>query len=106
MAEVLPGRSEPAATEETIQRGPLRGPFYHLVRSSPATDDDFLSQWAENLQDVEAGRRPRRVPNRGNQLHMWAGISAYDDAAGARATAGQHRGLGDFIAELLVPVGA
>ena len=106
MAEAVPGRSELAAAEETIQRSPLRGPFYHVVRSSPAADDDFLSQWAKNMRDIESGRRPRRVPNRGNQLHMWAGISAYDGATNAGATARQHRWLGDFIAELLVPVGA
>src|SRR5579862_43736 len=91
------------AAEAASSAAPLLGPFYHLVHTDSPTDADFLSQWARNLQASQAGQRGRAIPERGDTLHMWAGISAFDDEAAARRTAAQYPNLGRFTARLQVP---
>ncbi len=94
------------AAEAAIAGTLFRGPVYHIVQTDPPTEADFLSQWAKNLRAVQFGRRSRLVPDTGDVLHMWAGISTYDDEATAQRAAAQHPGLGHFIARLKIPVGA
>jgi hypothetical protein len=77
--------------------------LYHLVRTNPSTDDDFLSQWAKNVRAAQAGEQPRAEPAGGDALHMWGGVSAHDDAGTSREMRQLFPKLGDFIALLQIP---
>lgn len=94
------------AAEAAIAETLFRGPVYHLVRTDPPTEEDFLSLWARNLQTAQTGQPSRLVPEKGDTLHMWAGISTYDDEAAAHRTAVRYPTLGRFIARLEIPFGA
>ena len=90
----------------SIVEAPFRGPIYRLVRANPPGASDFLSQWAKNLEAVQTGQRPRAVPDRGDTLHMWAGVSTYDEATAARRVAAQYPNLGGFMVLLRLPAGS
>jgi len=83
----------------TIPPWPER--LYRIVSSSPPAEDEFLSNWVIRERDIAARRRPRSAPQDGDALHMWSGVSTYDNAETAREQARRYT-LGDFIAILRV----
>lgn len=69
--------------------------FYRIVRTNPASEDDFLSDKARGL------------PPRNDEpltLHVWDGISVYRTLAQAQGKARDYPFLGRFIAELNIDV--
>jgi len=76
--------------------------FYRAVRTDPPAEDDFLSNWARHARDIREGRTPRELPDIGEALHMWGGISVYDTDSQAERQA-QRFALGAFIACLEIP---
>jgi hypothetical protein len=67
------------------------------VRSAEPDARDFLSH-------KELGRKPPKEPA---EFYLWDGVSVYDDAAAARATAEYYwPRLGEYLATLEVPADA
>lgn len=75
--------------------------LYRIVRGNPPTEDEFLSNWVIRERDFVARRWPRSVPQDGDALHMWSGLSTYDNAEAAREQTRRYH-LGDFLAVLRV----
>src|SRR4051794_27406115 len=68
--------------------------FYRIVRTNPATLEDFISNAA----------RGRPQPDDPNDARVWDGLSAYSTAAWARRKQRASPALGDFVAVLRVPL--
>jgi hypothetical protein len=85
----------------------LPSTYYRILRSRPQSVEDLESVAVRRMHDVQNGHRPRRIPDTGDALHMWSGISVYssEDTARANALYWRERGhdLGGFIARLQVP---
>ncbi len=67
--------------------------FYRIVKSDPATVEDFFSYKALG---IPAPRDPQR-------LALWDGISVYATEAQARGPARRIPALGGYIAEVELP---
>lgn len=70
--------------------------FYRVTRTNPPKRWDFLSNVAKN--------RPAPDDNP-ETLRLWAGVSVYDSEAKARERAAEVRGMGHFIATLVIADG-
>jgi len=80
----------------------LRAMYYRILRSDMPADADFVSNAVKYAQDIDRGRR-RRIPDTGDGLHMWSGVSVYSSLDEARATARQYPNLGAFIGRVRLP---
>jgi hypothetical protein len=76
--------------------------FYRVLRSRIPERRDFVSNAVKYAQDIDRGRR-RRVPDTGDGLHMWSGVSVFSSLGEARATARQYPNLGAFIGLVQIP---
>ncbi len=76
--------------------------LYRVVRSDPATADDFLSQYRRNLLGSAASRRP--PPTDPRLLRIWDGVSMSATKRQAEQQRARYRRLGMYMAVMDLPV--
>jgi hypothetical protein len=77
--------------------------LFRILDGPDPREADFLSQAMEYLEDIRAGRIPRKpIPDDGEWLHMWAGVSMYGDIDRAASIARRYPKMGRHLARILV----
>jgi hypothetical protein len=77
--------------------------LYRITAAADAADEDFFSQEFQHLKALNNSLRPRAIPDDGEGLHMWSGVSVYDSEEMAHATMQRYPKTGTFIVRLQVP---
>jgi hypothetical protein len=78
--------------------------LYRVIREAEPGSGDFVSQAMEYIDDLRSGRRRRRdIPDDGEALHMWAGVSVFSSAERASAIMQRFPKIGTSVARLQLP---